>query len=83
MSRGLGDVYKRQLFQSTDKWKMRKKILSELYQKVYFKELEAQIHKILATESKKYRKILLLKKPSVELFICQIIKQCQKRKDKK
>lgn len=40
---------------------MRKKILSELYQKVYFKELEAQIHKILATESKKYRKILLLK----------------------
>ena len=77
------DYFYYYLFQSTDKWKMRKKILSELYQKVYFKELEAQIHKILATESKKYRKILLLKKPSVELFICQIIKQCQKRKDKK
>lgn len=77
------DYFYYYFFQSTDKWKMRKKILSELYQKVYFKELEAQIHKILATESKKYRKILLLKKPSVELFICQIIKQCQKRKDKK
>lgn len=33
-----------------------KKILSELYQKVYFKELEAQIHKILATESKNTEK---------------------------
>lgn len=32
------------------------KILSELYQKVYFKELEAQIHKILATESKNTEK---------------------------
>lgn len=62
------------LFISKDSLVERKRFLKYLYKQEYYQEFQIKINEILSKESEKYKKIILLKKPLLELILADIQK---------